>query len=100
MTRWPGSLADGESLRAALWENVAGGGAPVLLATLPPRAPPPLPQHLVQPSAIQHGCQLVKAGLRRVQQELDSEQVFLKQEEANTRTGRETENERWGRACG
>lgn len=84
-----------ESLYGLLSGRMWPAGVPP--SCLLPRGPP---QHLVQPSAIQHGCQLVKAGLRRVQQELDSEQVFLKQEEANTRTGRETENERWGRACG
>lgn len=47
----------------------------------PPCTPPGLPQHLVQPSAIQHGHQLVKAGLRCVQEELDPEEILLKQAE-------------------
>lgn len=45
-----------------------------------PTQPPGQAQHLVQRSAIQQGCELVKAGLCGVQQELDSEQVFLEQE--------------------
>lgn len=58
-----------------------------------PTQPPGQAQHLVQPSAIQQGCELVKAGFCRVQQELDSEQVFLEQEEGKKQMRRQTE--RW-----
>lgn len=43
--------------------------------------------HLVEPSAVHHGGELVKAGLRGVQQELDCKQVFLKQEERQRHRG-------------
>lgn len=52
-----------------------------------PTCHPGPPRHLVQPSAIQHGRQLVEAGLGGVQQELDSQQVLLKQ--TDTQRGRQ-----------
>ena len=66
------------------------GVPPPTALRLPPRATP----HLVQPPAVQQGGQLVEAGLGRVQQELDSKQIFLKQEEVDMRTDREAESER------
>lgn len=54
-----------------------------------PLLAPRATQHLVQPSAIQHGCQLVEAGLRGVQQELDFEQIFLKQKETKMQMDRD-----------
>lgn len=66
----------------------------------PPRLPPRATPHLVQPPAVQQGGQLVEAGLGRVQQELDSKQIFLKQEEADMRTDQEGRVNEAGRACG